>query len=397
MNQDISKASNHYLPALDGLRAISIVLVLLSHAGLQNVVPGGLGVLVFFVISGFLLTRQMIVEIEGSGTLNIGAFYLRRFLRLAPALLAYVILFTVLLTCLGAKISPVQVASGVFYFANYYGIFTGYPEHNPFPILWSLAVEEHYYLLFPFCMWMFRHRLKGLLPFLCAVVATVLGWRLYIATTCAGHPFGAICGLPGGERIFHGTDTIFDCILYGAIAAMALHYHSAAVRRLCINPTAFVLALVTLLFTLLCREPLFRDTLRFSLQSIAIAVLMINVLFGDRARLRQLLSHPALVLVGRLSYSRYLFHFGTMIIIDLLLHSDINLHHPIELMLYAAGSVMLAGVSYTFIERPMIAWRKRFGSHGEKMHDKSLPPSRRRAPGIVREPRFSFGRDVATA
>jgi peptidoglycan/LPS O-acetylase OafA/YrhL len=80
------RACDGYLPALDGLRAISIGLVLLSHAGLERFVPGGLGVLIFFVVSGFLLTRQMCVEVEDTGTLDISRFYLRRICRLAPRL-----------------------------------------------------------------------------------------------------------------------------------------------------------------------------------------------------------------------------------------------------------------------------------------------------------------------
>src|SRR3954447_19141856 len=84
------RASYDYLPALDGFRAISISLVVLAHGGLNRVVPGLLGVVVFFVISGFLITRQMIAEIERSGRLDVRAFYVRRFLRLAPALLLYV-------------------------------------------------------------------------------------------------------------------------------------------------------------------------------------------------------------------------------------------------------------------------------------------------------------------
>ena len=69
------KASSAYIPAIDGLRAISILLVLFSHAGLGHIIPGNLGVLIFFVISGFLITRLMIVEIESTGTLSLKAFY----------------------------------------------------------------------------------------------------------------------------------------------------------------------------------------------------------------------------------------------------------------------------------------------------------------------------------
>ena len=131
---DVGRASFDYLPVLDGFRAVSILLVVFSHADLGNIVPGGLGVTVFFVISGFLITRQMIAEIVSTGGFSFGAFYLRRFFRLAPALLLYLAMFTSLFLLLGAHMTGWQIASGIFYVANYYHIFIGYPPLNPNPI-----------------------------------------------------------------------------------------------------------------------------------------------------------------------------------------------------------------------------------------------------------------------
>jgi peptidoglycan/LPS O-acetylase OafA/YrhL len=175
----------NYIPALDGLRAIAILLVVISHAGFEKAVPGSLGVIIFFVISGFLLTRQMIVEVERTGTLNIKAFYLRRLLRLMPALIFYLLLICSTLYLLGVMISTPQVLSGLFYFANYYHVFVGYPAHSPMPILWSLSVEEHFYILFPFIIILFRNNLRKAIPWLIVATLLALVWRYILFTTCA--------------------------------------------------------------------------------------------------------------------------------------------------------------------------------------------------------------------
>ncbi|MDX2028053.1 MAG: acyltransferase [Alphaproteobacteria bacterium] len=359
------RASYAYLPALDGFRAVSILLVFLSHAGLEHIIPGGLGVLTFFVLSGFLITRQIIAEIEKTGTLSVKRFYLRRVLRLVPPLLAYILVFSVVLGLLGATITTTHIFSGLFYFANYYQIFVGYTQHNPLPILWSLSVEEHFYTLFPLVILLFRNHLKKILPWLGATVIVVLIWRTYLSNLCntAG---SVLCGLSGQERIFHGTDTIFDSILYGAIAALALHYYNHSIRRWLINPASFGLAIACLFGTLLYRDPFFRETLRLSLQAISVAIIMINVLFSAFSgveRLRRFLSLGPCLLLGRMSYSLYLFHFGVLNAVYALQGTENTIEGAGGMALYVGGSLPCAALSYYLIEQPMLGLRRRFGAH----------------------------------
>ena len=73
-----------------------------------------------------------------------------------------------------------MLSIALFYYANYYYLYVGYPDYDPFPILWSLAVEEHYYIIFPFCMLAFRHNLRSILPWLAVMVATALAWRMML-------------------------------------------------------------------------------------------------------------------------------------------------------------------------------------------------------------------------
>lgn len=357
----IDKASFDYMPVLDGLRAVSILLVVFSHADLGNIVPGGLGVTVFFVISGFLITRQMIAEIVSTGSLSFSAFYLRRVFRLAPALLLYLAIFTSLFLMLGAQMTGWQVASGILYVANYYHIFIGYPPLNPNPILWSLSIEEHFYLLAPLVIFLFRRQLPRLLPYMALALIAVPAWRLYIAHICSGDPGAGICGVPGGLRIFHGTDTMFDTIVYGCAMALILHFHGVWVTRLMRTSAPAWLAAALLLASLLIRNPLFRESLRYTLQAGAIAVIMTALLHGRWPWLSRLLCLPPSLLIGRLSYSLYLFHFGVATLLAFVF-PERPLSNPLSLTLFLSCSFALAGLSYFYVERPMVAVRKRFSA-----------------------------------
>ena len=183
------------------------------------------------------------------------------------------------------------------------------------PILWSLSVEEHFYIVFPFLMVAYRGDLRKILPVLLVAAVAVLAWRIGVYDLCLDDPDRGLCGLPGRHRFFR-TDLILDCILYGCIAAVALQYHNAPVHRWLINPAAFVAALMVLVGTLAYRDPMFRETWCLTLQPIGVAVIVINVLFGRwSGRIRGFLSSGPSVWIGKLSYSLYLFHYGVLIVI----------------------------------------------------------------------------------
>ena len=144
--------AHDYLAGLDGLRAISITLVIVGHLGFGSFVPGGLGVTIFFFISGFLITRLLFAERERNGRLDLWRFYARRSLRLLPemavllAMLAFVIG-----PALGQSVLPMQAVAALTYWTNYY-VISGADACAHCAVtghLWSLAVEEHFYLLMP--------------------------------------------------------------------------------------------------------------------------------------------------------------------------------------------------------------------------------------------------------
>lgn len=146
------------VPSLDGLRAISVLIVMLAHSGLHWIVPGGFGVTMFFFVSGFIITTLLIREQGKRGRIDIGSFYLRRALRLYPALLAFVVTIVAVNSATSGMPDKVGIAGGFLYFMNYLVIFAPervLPQANH---LWSLAVEAHFYLIYPWLfLWLGAH------------------------------------------------------------------------------------------------------------------------------------------------------------------------------------------------------------------------------------------------
>lgn len=334
-------ASTHYLPALDGLRAASILLVVASHL-ISPLVPGGLGVTLFFFISGYIITTLLLREHDASGTLDIKAFYIRRFLRLTPALYVFIALSLAAMWLLGQMPSLGDVLSTAFYYANYWEIFHGYTTdggNSPFSITWSLAIEEHFYLLFPLTLlFLLRHRSR-LIPTLIALLAAVLAWRFWLALggdAQAMHPY----------RIYKGTDTRLDSILYGVLFAI-LFKNRSRFQQLAGSPVSLLLGLLLLLATLAYRADWFRETLRYSVQGIAIAMIFAPIVL-KAGLLNRLFALPPMVYLGKISYSLYLYHWLVACTLPALMH---GLPNSLQILLMLLVSLLLAHLSYRYVER----------------------------------------------
>jgi peptidoglycan/LPS O-acetylase OafA/YrhL len=345
-----------YLPSLDGLRALSISLVIVAHFGLDHIVPGGFGVTVFFFISGFIITRLLLAEYAANQNVLLGRFYARRFLRLAPALLTYIAVSTVFVWFVSNKFSMVELASALFYAANYYNIFTGYQEPGQYVILWSLAVEEHYYIVYPLLVAALFASQRRALVVLGSLVALVLIWRIYLV-------YGMHVYDTNHARIYMGTDTRIDSIIYGAILAIAMAVdRKGRLIALFSRPAILGIAISGLLATFLYRDPLFRETLRYSVQGIVLIPLICSLVFAPQLLIiRGFFELPWLVYVGKLSYSLYLYHWFGRIVAD---WATPKFGLP---WIAVAASVAVIGalVSYHGIERRVIGLRRAFGSHAK--------------------------------
>ena len=224
---------SRYLPGLDGLRAVAVVAVLLYHADVSWLPGGFLGVDVFFVISGYLITMLLLEEHHRSGTIGVRRFYGRRARRLLPAL--YLLLAT---TCVvvvlffrdeAAKLRP-QVLSALTYSTNWYLIATdgSYFQQLGRPLLlrhlWSLAVEEQFYLLWPLVLVVLLRRFRGRLGPIALAVAGV---------TAASAVWMAVLYQPGQDpsRLYYGTDTRISTHPHGRPARALLAAVRAGPRR----------------------------------------------------------------------------------------------------------------------------------------------------------------------
>ncbi|MGA0609829.1 acyltransferase family protein [Caldimonas sp. KR1-144] len=348
-------SGEEYLPALDGLRAVSILLVVFSHLGLERIVPGNLGVTIFFFISGFIITRMLLREAQARDDISLPAFYTRRVFRLAPALFVYLALTVAAFAALGNPIPGRDVVAALLYFANYYHIYFNWGDQTveqPLSIMWSLAVEEHFYILFPFIVLLLRRRLKLLLGVLVGVCVVALAWRFAVVSAIGIEQLNTI-------RTSEATDTRIDSIAYGCLVAVFLAVSNATnsaaaariVRGLGSWPMVIVGGAGLMLFSLLYRDPTFRETWRYSIQGLALIPVFAHLFARPPSGLlNAALTQPLMVYCGKISYSLYLYHWFAVSVVREAFPND---SWPQVALIAVPMMLALSMASYHFVERPM--------------------------------------------
>jgi peptidoglycan/LPS O-acetylase OafA/YrhL len=351
-------AGGFHIPSLDGMRAVAVMIVFVAHAGLKHIVPGGFGVTVFFFLSGYLITTLLRREFEQRGTIDFAKFYLRRAYRIFPPLyLVLAILIALQLSgFLRQDMSWTAVAAQAFHLTNYYLI--AYPSVEAAPVVphtvpfWSLAVEEHFYLLFPLGLLLILRR-SGYARAafgLAALCAAVLLWRV------------ALLGIVDdpGHYTYHATDTRIDSLLYGCIMGLWLNPAlDKAPGRISGRGWAAlcVLAAGLLAVSFLWRAEEFRATLRYTLQGIALFPLFYCAVRYHRSALFSWLNTRPVRALGLVSYTFYLCHYAAIHIAGDLLGVEGLARGLAGFALAAAFSA----ASYLLIE-------KRFATMRRKLH-----------------------------
>jgi peptidoglycan/LPS O-acetylase OafA/YrhL len=346
-------APARHIPSLDGIRAVSIILVFCTHAGLAAYVPGDLGVTIFFFLSGFLITTLMRSEFERNGSVNLRHFWLRRALRILPPLYLVLLGATVLALILyppGTVCAPAMAAEALFY-ANYWGIYGVNCEAPGTGVVWSLAVEEHFYLLFPLIyiamqkLRLTRQRQAWLLWGLCAVI---LIWRCVLVIALHAN----------STRIYLPTDTRIDSILFGCALAV---WNNPVLDKSRLPPRLwkYVLlpgALVVLLLSVAFQGEVFRNTWYFSIQGAALTLIFISAVRFHTWPLFRLLNYRPVAFIGVLSYSLYLIHF-------VLLRAAKQLwpewQGSLRVLIALSASALAAWAIFVLIERPCARLRRK--------------------------------------
>jgi peptidoglycan/LPS O-acetylase OafA/YrhL len=343
-----------HIPSLDGIRALSFMIVFLSHAGLQGKVPGYFGLSVFFFLSGYLITTLLRLELDRSGTISLRQFYLRRVLRIFPPF--YLVLgLAYLCTALGfweGSLGPRGITSQLLHFTNYYIIDNGWwNELAPGTwVYWSLAVEEHFYLVFPLLYLALRRAgLSGKQQALAllAICGLVLAWRMVL-----------IFGLNAPkDRTYVATDTRVDSILAGCILAVwnnpVLDREGVSDRALKLVwlPIGCLMVAVSLVF----RRFEFEQTLRYTLQSFGLLPFFIAAVRWHDVGPFKLLNTRIAKLGGLLSYSMYLTHTSVIWAFE----QRTKWPEPLRAAAALAVVTLLAWLIYLTVERPIGRLRKR--------------------------------------
>ncbi len=339
-----------YIHSLDGLRAIAVLLVFAGHAGFGHIVPGGLGVTIFFFLSGFLITTLMRREFEQTGTLSFSKFYMRRVYRILPPF--YLVFALVIILALAGVLQNNMtwdaLVAQALQMTNYYLIF-GNPEHTApgLTVLWSLSVEEHFYLLFPlaFTLMAVRFNPSRMAAIIALFCVLVLLWRVYLVV---GQ------GVPQ-VRTYYATDTRIDSIMFGCIMAL---WHNPVVDPLVIKSKALILSLLAgagaiMLFCLLYRDPAFRETARYSLQGVALFPVFYFAITKSDWQLFSWLNWGVMRYLGKVSYTAYLIHPTAIALAVSFFHSE-----SIPVMLVGLALTLgFSSLMYHFVERHMSALR----------------------------------------
>jgi peptidoglycan/LPS O-acetylase OafA/YrhL len=357
------QAGQRYMPGLDGLRAIAVFAVVAYHLGLSWAPAGLLGVGVFFTLSGYLITDLLLAQWDGAGRLALGNFWVRRARRLLPALfvmLAIVVVWVALLhqselgSLWGAVAAAVLYVSNWFDVFQHFSYFARFGPPSPLGHLWSLAIEEQFYLVWPWLLWLglryVRERRSAVTGH-----ARLAGITLGVAGVSALAM--AVLYQPGVDptRVYDGTDTRAFALLFGAGLAMVwpsrrLTTHVSRIARRLLDWIGVAgLVIIALLIVLTTQYSPFLYPGGMVLHSIA-TMMTISALAHPATRLGQALGREPLRWLGVRSYAIYLWQFPVITLTTPTSESGVD---PLRAILQVGAIVGLAALSWTFVERPI--------------------------------------------
>jgi peptidoglycan/LPS O-acetylase OafA/YrhL len=359
----VGRAADERVSALDGMRAVAVIVVVVFHAGLSWLPGGFLGVDVFFVLSGYLITGLLLEEVDRTGRIDLWAFWGRRARRLLPAFIVLVVVVSavspMVLPAAETALVRDDALSALAYMANWRMVLRGTDYFaqtaptSPLQHTWSLAIEEQFYLLWPPVLFLLvgfiRTRRHGLI----AVVATAVlgaagsvavGWLLISAGTDL-------------NRVYFGSDTRAMSILVGVglagVLATGRGNPRSVVRHRGLGVAAAVAAAVLLWLFSHAEDNdarLYHGELL--LAALAVGAVLAHAVLVPQSLTARVLSLPPLPALGCISYGVYLWHWP---LLGWLNSERTGLHGASLLLLRCLATVAVATVSYLLVERPIRA------------------------------------------
>lgn len=352
-----------YLPSIDSLRALAVLAVIIYHIDV-NYLPGGfLGVDLFFVLSGYLISSLIIKEYKKTGTLNLYNFYMRRARRLLPAvyfMITVCLVFMVLFNGVLLRKSHLDAVFGYIYSSNWWYIFhklnyfDSFGAQSPFKHLWSLAIEEQFYMFFPLIFLIFNRRKKeeGKGPSLNKnFLYIVLGLILISLITHI-----LLFDINNINRIYFGTDTRAFSLLVGVVGALLYPMDKLS------NPTnskenlaysAVSIISISILITIMFYTTEYNTWLyRGGFLLVAVLGLIIIISSGKQYTfISKALSFKPIVFIGKISYSLYLWHFPIIVLTTPV--SEIGNPNLFYVTLRIILTFIVATLSYLVVETPI--------------------------------------------
>jgi len=351
-----SSFSLGYSPPLDGLRGIAILSVMLFHADAPFLKGGFLGVDLFFVLSGFLITSLLVAEFDTYGTISLKDFYIRRILRLIPALMLLLLVFCLLsfllLTSEKANRNYVDALISLAYVSNWARAFSMHPP-DYLGHTWSLSIEEQFYILWPIVLLcLLRVSTRRFYIVLFAIATAIISWILRVSFLESGATL---------ERLYNGLDTRADALMAGCAVGTALMSGLLTSKKPRKNLVLFNLtALVS--FGVLCAFLIVGDwratflyQFGFIIIELLTVILIIDVLTNPKSIIRKFLEIKELVWVGSISYGLYLWHYPIFRIMF-----ELNYGWSIVLIIGFPVTFAVAAASYFLMEKPILKLKKGF-------------------------------------
>lgn len=354
--RSVDEAPSARLPSLDGLRALAVLLVMAGHFTHRTEI-GSLGVGIFFVLSGFLITWLLERERRANGSISLRRFYIRRSLRIFPAFYTFLLAAALLYPLLGVVLPSADWLASAVYLNDYNSALTLRPS-NALTHTWSLGIEEKFYLLWPLLLLICARRSVATASFAClATLVGVSGWRVYLA--------GAIAA--PSHYTYFAFDTRLDYLAIGCLlglhASMWLREPERRAVVIC-SGLAAVGGLAALTVTLSASRLYW---LSFPLEYVLIALVLVAAVSAPRSPPFRILNSLPLIWLGIISYSAYLYHKLGWLLASFWLEPSL-----LTALLGGAIAIALAAASYLVIERPFLRLKARYSP---AMHPGNAQPA----------------------